>query len=1403
MEKVKRLALCFLLCLICIALLAPAALAAGSALSADRNGAQYDYVIGYCYSGSQQSINTREIFLSPNNYDVWLCSVCGLGDNNPEHVGTALASNLYMPCYGYDIAATGGDNSIRYALVRHRHNNGQLSDEKVYIPINVPMYSGCYYGYDLAEPTGVRINAPSAWQRDSVTVRFEGGNDTGTSLPDWSATPGDYGSGIHHYEYSINGGAWTGCPTNDPTVVISTAGVTTITARVVDGAGNASSQTVTAQVRIDNAVPNVPGITLSTEQWTNGTVSVALHDNGDSQSGIARLEYALDGGAWTTYSSAVSAMSHGRHAISARAIDNVGRISGTANKTALIDKVKPVVSEIEQIPNKDHTELNLNVTAADADSGIAGYAVTSENNAPPVDAFSASTPTVNKNGTYYVWTSDKAGNISAGTRLVVTALDIVPPTIVAVEVQQTWDAQKNWAKITAADDNSGVVAIGWSVEDGEIQWDDASDTATFEYTENRGYIAYARDLAGNISEPCPFTVDRIDKHSPVIDSVEWDTAWSQHKIITVEAHDDESGLGGYALTRTAQRPVEWQDESVFEISENGIYYLWVIDHVERVSADAGEGASNAPGPWEITVDTIDRSKPVMDSILHSAQDNAPENKFDYPHFNEVDRPSLMAHDIADAGWTDSGVKAIYYQFAEDEKFLGADWRTYDENEKPAMEDEYYGRIFAKAEDQAGNVSDMISAVFMFEQTAPAADYALTPNNWTNGDVKIRIHAEDDMSGVQSITLPDGTVVDADAAEYRVMQNGIYEFSVRDHCGNVLPYPVDVANIDLMPPTADYELLTDEWTNVPVTIRVKADDLSPEDGYAPSGIQSITLPDGEVVEADTADFIAEQNGSYDFIVTDNAGNTYTLHTEVSNIDYLSPQAQCTIDPGQWTNQPVAMHITATDPSPEDGYAPSGIQSITLPDGMVVDDSQAVFTADKNGKYDFVITDRGGNTFVLHTEVKIIDDLLPTAKYSVVPGKWTNESVTIEVTAEDPAPEDGYVSSGVKEIAFPDGTVIEGAYAEFTVHENGNYDFAVSDHGGNIFTLHAKVENVDTICPVVDYHFEQLEDGGHRTIEEYGEREYYNYDLVLRAQAEDSQSGIARYEYKIDDGEWTEFDASVPPVFEDEQISRVAVRVWDAAENVSEEKIREIILDKTPPRATHTLTPSDNGNININFEADCSISGIQSLVQPDGIAVYGGASTAVYEVDCNGDYDFTVWDFCGNQLTHTVTVSSFTALNKTQDAKPQDTDDTKPPQDSDHKQSSSAQPKKDSTSKPAPMQQKLSRALTLADLICMLLTLLLAILIWTRQAGTGEEESDAQRQKSCGFGVQKAAATLLASFSILLFFLTQPLVWRIQLFDWWTILFALLTLVVLVLLITCRRDKENAHKYEDTEDEEDFL
>ena len=133
-------------------------------------------------------------------------------------------------------------------------------------------------------------------------------------------------------------------------------------------------------------------------------------------------------------------------------------------------------------------------------------------------------------------------------------------------------------------------------------------------------------------------------------------------------------------------------------------------------------------------------------------------------------------------------------------------------------------------------------------------------------------------------------------------------------------------------------------------------------------------------------------------------------------------------------------------------------------------------------------------------------------------------------------------------------MEGDAADFTVSVNGTYDFIITDNGGNTTTLHTEVGNVDTARPAVDFHFEPL-DGGDRTIiTEYGKTEYYNYDLVMKASAGDVGSGLGRYEYKAGDGEWTVFDPADPPEFTEEQIIHIAVRVWDVAGNVSEEKAR---------------------------------------------------------------------------------------------------------------------------------------------------------------------------------------------------------------------------------------------------------
>ena len=345
-------------------------------------------------------------------------------------------------------------------------------------------------------------------------------------------------------------------------------------------------------------------------------------------------------------------------------------------------------------------------------------------------------------------------------------------------------------------------------------------------------------------------------------------------------------------------------------------------------------------------------------------------------------------------------------------------------------------------------------------------------------------------------------------------------------------------------------------------------------------------------------------------------------------------------------------------------------------------------------------------------------------------------------------------------------------------------------------------MDTARPTVDFHFEPL-DGGDRTIiTEYGKTEYYNYDVGMNASAGDVGSGIDRYEYKAGDGEWTVFDPADAPRFMEEQITSIVVRVWDIAGNVSEEKARDIVLDKTPPTASHTLTPGEDGKVNINLGTDGSICGVQSITRPDGSVAYG-VDTLVFEVDRNGDYDFFVWDRCGNLLKYTVPVDSFVTPVKPEPAP-----------------SEPEEPKSETEPKPAPEPEEPAapvevparedaRALTLADLACTLLSILFAILVWLRGKKDGGEDADneneqaermdkeAEEDEPRGYAVQKAVNAVLAVLSVVLFFITQPLVWRFRFVDWWTVLFVLLCGTAVAMLIWRRKSEAGAE--EDTAEE----
>ena len=82
-----------------------------------------------------------------------------------------------------------------------------------------------------------------------------------------------------------------------------------------------------------------------------------------------------------------------------------------------------------------------------------------------------------------------------------------------------------------------------------------------------------------------------------------------------------------------------------------------------------------------------------------------------------------------------------------------------------------------------------------------------------------------------------------------------------------------------------------------------------------------------------------------------------------------------------------------------------------------------------------------------------------------------------------------------------------------------------------------------------------------------------------------------------------------------------------------------------------------------------------------------------------------------------------------------------------------------------------------------------------------DEEAEENEPRGYAVQKTVNSVLAVLSVALFFLTQPLVWRFRLVDWWTVLFVLLCGTALAMLIW-KRKQENSPEEFDEEKTEDL-
>lgn len=344
--------------------------------------------------------------------------------------------------------------------------------------------------------------------------------------------------------------------------------------------------------------PPVLSYTLSTNDWTKGTVTVTISasDNDVTSEGMSDNPYNWnDGKGWTSINKMTVSENK---TLYVQARDAAGNISAAQPiVVSKIDKTSPVINQITQSKSGFTNEnITLTVTAADSQSGLAASAYSFNGGTYQ----SSNKITVTENGTYTVKVKDKVGNESIESSYIVGNIDKDKPLVNSADSDKSGFTNGNITLTIRANDVgvSGIAQNGYSFDGGLTYSSSQSKT----FSENIDSIRVkVKDNAGNISDVFTTSVTTIDKQAPTMSEITTDkplTEWSNENIVvTVQAADEGvSGIAGYSF----DGGITWQTSKNKVIEGNGSLLCVVRD-----------GAGNISTPHAIEVTKIDKEVPTL------------------------------------------------------------------------------------------------------------------------------------------------------------------------------------------------------------------------------------------------------------------------------------------------------------------------------------------------------------------------------------------------------------------------------------------------------------------------------------------------------------------------------------------------------------------------------------------------------------------------------------------------------------------------------------------------------------------------------------------------------------------------------------------------------------------------
>ena len=234
--------------------------------------------------------------------------------------------------------------------------------------------------------------------------------------------PTDATSGVATTEYRVDGGAWTDYTAP---VMVTGAGTHTVRFRSTDVAGNVEEEQSREVTIEDGPSPDTeaPVTTVRTDPaspdgaagWFTTAPKVTLTAT-DADSGVARTEYRIGSGMWTTYTAPFTVTTQGLQVLEVRSVDKAGNIETAQSRDVKVDAGEPqvAVSGIRARTYPSHKQATVAWTATDATSGVRAVRATLDGEAVEAGEWAMWTLSTGRH-VLTVTATDTAGNSSSET----------------------------------------------------------------------------------------------------------------------------------------------------------------------------------------------------------------------------------------------------------------------------------------------------------------------------------------------------------------------------------------------------------------------------------------------------------------------------------------------------------------------------------------------------------------------------------------------------------------------------------------------------------------------------------------------------------------------------------------------------------------------------------------------------------------------------------------------------------------------------------------------------------------------------------------------------------------------------------------------------------------------------